>query len=158
MSAREVTLEVTLWANRTIIKPQIASRMHYSQDVPLLPIINDFVTMRYKTPWWPFLSNIWNHVSISFSRSFRNALQWRQNECHGVSITGISIVYSAVCSGVDKWKQQSSASLAFVMGIHRWPVNSPLKEPVTRKMFPFDGVIMVSVDCSLYQWLRAGLQ
>ena len=28
-------------------------------------------------------------------------------------------------------------------GIHRWPVNSPLKWPATGNMFPFDGVIMV---------------
>ena len=27
-------------------------------------------------------------------------------------------------------------------GIHRGPVNSPHKRPVTRKMFPFDDVIM----------------
>ena len=27
-------------------------------------------------------------------------------------------------------------------GIHRWPVNSPHKGPVTRQMFPFDDVIM----------------
>ena len=27
-------------------------------------------------------------------------------------------------------------------GIHRWPVDPPLKRPVTRKMFPFDEVIM----------------
>ena len=33
-------------------------------------------------------------------------------------------VYSTVCSGADQRKQLSSASLAFVMGIHRWPVNS----------------------------------
>ena len=42
----------------------------------------------------------------------------------------------------DQRKHQSSASLAFVWGIHRGPVNSPHKWPVTRKMFPFDGVIM----------------
>ena len=29
-------------------------------------------------------------------------------------------------------------------GIHRWQVNSPHKGPVTRKMFPFDDVIMLS--------------
>ena len=39
-------------------------------------------------------------------------------------------------------KHQSSASLVFVRGIHRWPVNSPHKAPVTRKMFPFDDVIV----------------
>ena len=39
-------------------------------------------------------------------------------------------------------KHQSSVSLAFVRGIHRGPVNAPHKWPVTRKMFPFDDVIM----------------
>ena len=39
-------------------------------------------------------------------------------------------------------KVQSSASLAFVLGILRWPVNSPHKRPITRKMFPFYDVIM----------------
>ena len=41
-------------------------------------------------------------------------------------ITSLTIVYSTVCSGADQRKHQSSASLAFVRGIHRWPVNSPL--------------------------------
>ena len=53
-------------------------------------------------------------------------------------ITSLTIVYSTAYSGVDQRKHQSYASLAFVMGIHRWPVNSPHKGPVTRKMFPFD--------------------
>ena len=49
-------------------------------------------------------------------------------------ITGLTIVYSIVYSGADQRKYQNSASLAFVRGIHRWPVNSPHKGPVTRKM------------------------
>ena len=57
-------------------------------------------------------------------------------------ITSPTIVCSTVYSGADPRKHQSSASLAFVRGIHRWPVNSPHKWPVTRKMFPFDDVIM----------------
>ena len=57
-------------------------------------------------------------------------------------ITGVSIVCSSVGSGADQRKYQSSASLVFVWEIHRWPVNSPLKGPVTRKRFPFDDVIM----------------
>ena len=57
-------------------------------------------------------------------------------------ITSLTIVYSAVYSGADQSKHQSSASLAFVWGIHRGPVNSPHKWPVTWKMFPFDDVIM----------------
>ena len=57
-------------------------------------------------------------------------------------ITNLTIVYSTFYSGTDQRKHQSSASLAFVRGIHRWPVNSPHKGPVTRKMFPFDDVVM----------------
>ena len=57
-------------------------------------------------------------------------------------ITSRTIVYSTVYPGADQRKHQSSASLAFVRGIHRGPVNSPHKGPITRKMFPFDDVIM----------------
>ena len=57
-------------------------------------------------------------------------------------ITSLMIVYSTVYSDADQRKHQSSASLAFVRGIHRGPVNSPHKWPVTRKMLPFDDVIM----------------
>ena len=46
-------------------------------------------------------------------------------------ITSLTIVYSTVYSGADQWKPQSSASLAFVWGIHQW-----------LKMFPFDDVTM----------------
>ena len=59
-------------------------------------------------------------------------------------ITSFTIVYSTVYSGVDHRNHQRSASLVCVRGIHRWPVNSPHKGPVTRKMFPFDDVIMLS--------------
>ena len=59
-------------------------------------------------------------------------------------ITSVSMVCSTVCSGTDQRKRQSSALLSFVWGIHRSPVNSPQKRPVTRKMFPFGDVIMIS--------------
>ena len=57
-------------------------------------------------------------------------------------ITSLTIVYSTVYSDADQRTYQSPASLAFVRGIHRRPVNSPHKWPVTRKMLPFDDVIM----------------
>ena len=57
-------------------------------------------------------------------------------------ITGVSNVYSTICAGADQIKHQNSASLAFVGGIHRRPVNSSHKGPVTRKMVRFDDVIM----------------
>ena len=69
-----------------------------------------------------------------------------------------SFVYSTVYSSTDQRKHQS-LSLAFVLGIHQWPVNFPHKWPVKRKMFPFDDVIMVGVQehlghnlCS-YRWM-----
>ena len=58
-------------------------------------------------------------------------------------ITSLTIVYSTVYSDADQRKHNSSASLAFVRWIHRGPVNSPHKWPVTRTMFPFDDVIMI---------------
>ena len=61
-------------------------------------------------------------------------------------ITSLTIVYSTVYSDADHRKHQSSASLGFVREMHRGPVNSPHKWPVTRKMFPFDDVIMSFVD------------
>ena len=61
-------------------------------------------------------------------------------------VTSLTIVYFTVYSGTDQRKHQSSASLAFVRGIQRGPMNSPHKWPVTRKMFPFDGVIMRLTD------------
>ena len=57
-------------------------------------------------------------------------------------IISLTVFYSTVYSDADQRKHQSSASLAFVWRIHRGPVNSPHKWPVTRKMFPFDDVIM----------------
>ena len=53
-----------------------------------------------------------------------------------------TIVCSTFGSGADQRKHQSSASLDFVWGIHRWPVNSSHKGSVAPKMFPFDDVIM----------------
>ena len=59
-------------------------------------------------------------------------------------ITSFMIVYSNAYSGADQRKHQSSASLAFVRIIHRWPVNSPHKWSVMRKMFPFDDFIIAN--------------
>ena len=65
-------------------------------------------------------------------------------------ITSLPVVCSIVYSDVNQRKHQSSASLAFVREIHRGPVNFPHKWPVTRKMFPFDDVIMFNVAHDLW--------
>ena len=82
------------------------------------------------------------------------ALQWRHNER-----VGVSIHQPPDCSfnAQIKEKHQSSASLAFVRGIRRWPVNSPHKGPVTRKMLPFDEVIM-ALFVSLYSYIYYTIQ
>ena len=64
---------------------------------------------------------------------------------------------STVYLSADLWKNQSSPPLAFVRGIHRGPVNSPHNGPVTRKMFPFDDVIMAAIGDhrtvdEIYRW------
>ena len=64
-------------------------------------------------------------------------------------ITSLMIVYLTVYSDTDQRKHQSSVSLAFVRGVHRGPVNSLHKWPVTRKMFPFDDVIMKGIHKQL---------
>ena len=68
------------------------------------------------------------------------SLQWRHNERDDVSNhQPHNGLLNGLFTGPDQRKHQSPASLAFVRGIHRWPVNWP----VTQKMFPFDVVIMV---------------
>ena len=57
-------------------------------------------------------------------------------------ITSLTIDDSTIHSDPDRRRHQISASLAFMRGLHPWPVNSPHKWSVSRKMFPFDDVIM----------------
>ena len=91
----------------------------------------------------------WIHVQLiirSVYLVFRIAIKHNCGVIMGTmasQITRLSIVYSTVNSDADQIKNQSSASLALVRGIHRGPVNSPHKGPATRKMFPFDDVIMI---------------
>ena len=76
------------------------------------------------------------------NQSLVQTLQWSHNGSMASQSTNLTIVNTTVYSGADQRKHQSSASLAFVRGIHQSPVKSPHKRPVTRKMFPFDEVIM----------------
>ena len=68
-------------------------------------------------------------------------------------ITSLTIVYLTIYAGTDQRKYQSSASLAFVRRIHRWPVDSLHNGPVTQKMFPFDGVFRLRIfQAKLLAW------
>ena len=76
-------------------------------------------------------------------------------------ITSLVIVYSTVYSGTNQRTHQSSASLAFVRGIHRGSVNSSHKWPVKRKFFPFHDVIInisgIRLNFKESQYLRLEL-
>ena len=61
-------------------------------------------------------------------------------------ITSLAIVYSTVYSDADQRKHQSSASLAFVRGIHRRPVNSPHKKHIMHTLainFAVDNLLTI---------------
>ena len=64
-------------------------------------------------------------------------------------IAVVTIVCATVYSGADQRKHRSSASLAFVRGI-------PAQSSVTRKMFPFNDVIMMCVPDSAVGGLVGG--
>ena len=87
---------------------------------------------------------ITSHIASHYSEVIMSAM--------APQITSLTIVCTSVYSGADQRKYQSSASLAFVRGIHRRHVNSPHKGSVTRKMFPFDDVIMCSVYYNVDTW------
>ena len=95
------------------------------------------------------LSPLWHQAITHYYDVIMNAISFQ--------ITSPTIVYSTVYSGTDQRKHQSSASLAFVRGIHRSPVNSPRKWPVTRKMPPFDDVIMPKLKLAKDEQLQLKL-
>ena len=79
-------------------------------------------------------------MAYMFFSSF--TLQWHHNGRDGVSDHQPHDCLLKRLFRRRSKKHQSSASLAFVWGIHRWPMNSPHKGSVTRKMFPFNYVIL----------------
>ena len=89
--------------------------------------------MEYLPRYWPSVR--WIHWSPAHYNDVIMGAMASQ-------IISLTIVYSTVYSGTDQRKHESSASPVFVRGMHRSPMNSPHKRPVTRKMFPFDDVIM----------------
>ena len=78
--------------------------------------------------------------NLAIEMLLRKSLQWRHNE--RVSNHQPRDCLFKCLFRHRSMKPSKLASLAFVRGIYRWPVNSPHKGPATRKMFPFDDVIM----------------
>ena len=89
-------------------------------------------------------SRLRDTIHASIDKFAIDPSRWRHNERDGVSNYQ---PYDCLLNRLFRRrykKRQSSTSLALVRGIHRWPVNSPHNGSVTRKMFPFDDVIMHS--------------
>ena len=84
-------------------------------------------------------------------------LQWRHNWPDGISNHRRPYCLLNRLFRRRSKKHQSAESLAMVMGIHRLPVDSPQKGPITWKIFPSDDVIMNWTACVLdVQWLAHG--
>ena len=112
---------------------------HFDVISTLSSLCDDVSARTHCLHYWPFcVGNHSHHSSTHYCDFIMNTI--------ASQITSLTIVYLTVNSGTDQRKHQRSASLAFVRGIHRRPVNSPHKRPVTRKMFPFDDVIMLWVS------------
>ena len=100
-----------------------------------------FVFLSWTTQW---CGSYDENVAVTIKMSS----QWRHNERNGVSNHQPHDYHyhSTVYLGADEKKTPKTPKLRVIdlcVGTHRWPVNSPHKWPVARKMLPFDDVIMV---------------
>ena len=98
-------------------------------------------------------SEIWQAAALLCETSKNlmiTRLRWLHNERDGVS--NHRRPHCLLKCWFKRWSKETSklrATGPCVWGIHRWPVNSPHKGPVTRKVFPFDDVIMLHVYMTL---------
>ena len=125
---QSLNLEITVMCTRMLHAVYGSTVLLVLVNICLIIIVGTLCKQDWFVHKEPLFGDHYNDVIMSLMAS---------------QITNLTIVYSTVYSGTDQIRHQSSASLAFVRGIHRWPVKSPHKGPVTRKMFPFDDVIMV---------------
>ena len=101
--------------------------------------LNRFLWQLHVT-WRPIHLDVYQVTAVAGLRCHHNNVIM---SVMASQITSLTIVYSTVYQRADQRKNQSSASLAFVREIHRWPVNPPHKGSVTRKIFPFDDVVII---------------
>ena len=142
-----LTINSSIW-----LKKHTWSKLELKKSIILA---NDSVLDKHRRVWcWSRWQNfsvlMWLFIEAN-GLTNDDAMPWRCFRLHysdvimstmASEITSLTIVFSTVYSGADQRKHESSASLAFVRGIHRWPVNSPHKWPVIGKMFPFEDVIV----------------
>ena len=76
--------------------------------------------------WWHLNEYRWRPNLVTHVRINKPPHYYRDVIMRAIvsQITGVSIVCTTICSGANQRKHQRSASLVFVRGIQRWPVNS----------------------------------
>ena len=140
---------VSIWWCHHVVKPR-----HHNIDITLTPWhLKSLETQLYVQQLVQATSKA--HTSASHHWAFfegnplvtggfphKRPVMWKTSLClyhysdiamiaMASQMTGISAVCLAICSSAHQEKHQSSTSLAFVQGIHRGPVNSLHKWPVT---------------------------
>ena len=96
----------------------------------------------YKYIYVYFSSSV-GHPGLLCSQTNLVSLQWRHNGSYSVSNHQ---PHDCLINRLIRRRSKKTLKLrvtGVLWGIHRGPVNSPHKWPVTRKMFPFDDVIML---------------
>ena len=145
LTSRDVRQYVCIWLSLCHYRtPAPTCNLdRYAQNNHVNDTLNNALTHDLGISWYHYhnANRLWMAI-VHYSDAIMGAI--------ASQITSLTIVYSTVYSDADQRKHQSSASLAFVRGIHRGPVNSQHKWPVTRKMFPFDNVIMPNCKPSRY--------
>ena len=93
--------------------------------------------------WCALVVAGWHEVflTLTWSTTVILALLWRHNERDGVSNHRCLRLPNHLFRRISK-KTLKLRVTGLCEGIHRWVVNSTHMGPVTRKMLPFNGVIM----------------
>ena len=138
----------SLWKGRLHPRESHHFRPPTTEDCPRGDLLSKNIPSshsQYHDCWWPGdIRNQWINCTIficlpgPMQEEIKGNITWHYTDITmspmASQISSLGSVYSTVYSGADQRKHESSASLAFVRRIHRGPV--------TRKMFPFDDVIM----------------
>ena len=124
-----VVTETDALSSKMLFKPCQKSDCHLT----LIGWTRWFYTNYTKELYSPQMSRhvVWTSADAMLFVHYNDVIM----RANASQITSLTTVYLIYYSGTDQRKRQSSASLDFVQGIHRLPVNSPLKGPVTRKCF-----------------------
>ena len=100
----------------------------------------------------PLLGSLWgctgwqaDYIHVMRLQHFARPLQWRHNDHGGVSNHQ---PHDCLLNRVFRRRSKKTSKLrvtGLCAGNSPGPVNSPHKGPVTRKMFPFDDFIMITI-------------